>query len=182
MYAIFKGAGVTTIGSRYTHMMVGILYQDSEETQINLEKGNALKELLMEKIDPIVHGFSKDLKVFIAMDFNFMIRKIELDKTFFEGVDSVDVITQREEAITNAVNFATRTMLEQMQKHLDTNNADITLKQFVDRAVLNHKHRDIWVEGEGVDEHGNKIAIEGAYFDYPSESSAKLAKDPYMKQ
>ncbi len=165
MQTFFRSFGRYIINNRYQDYVVGLLFLDSEIDKLKAEgrwdNQLKLKQLLLEETSPVILGFADKVKVLVAMDFNFLIHQIEIDPDFLKEQSNQENPAELYNAIIQAVNMATKTIIQSISENLKTH--DISLKDYMERLSLNHDKKDLWINWESKDEHGNKVEFYAPY-------------------
>ncbi len=145
--------------------MVGLLFWDKEieelKQQGRWENNLELKDLLLKKISPIETGFSDQVKVIVAMDSSFILRKIQFDEDFLKDVVTSGEFDKVQNMVLQAVNAVTKNILKAIQTNLLTNN--ISMKDYIDRILLNHEKKELWINFETNDENGELVGFYAPY-------------------
>ena len=159
MYSFFKSTDFCVFDGNYKDFMVGVLYLDKEIIELKengrWENNIKLKDLLLLEVSPIKMGFCDDVKVIAVLDSSFILRKIEFDPGFLKQIVENNDFDKLQDLTLQAINMATKAMLKSIQKKLQ--NHDISMKDFIDRIVLNHEKKELWINLDSVDEEGSKI-------------------------
>lgn len=165
MQTFFRSYGRYIVNGNYKDYVVGLLFLDSEIETLQKEgrwdNQLKLKQLLLQDASPVILGFADKVKVLVAMDFNFLIHQIEIDPEFLKEQSNLENSDQLGTAIMQAVNMATKTIIKGIQENLKLH--DISLKDYIDRLALNHDKKDLWINWESTDEHGNKVEFYAPY-------------------
>ena len=178
MHAFFRPTGFHMLNSKNENFMVGVLFLDKEieelKQQGRWESNLELKDLLLQKISPIETGFSDQIKVIVAMDSSFVLRKIQFQEDFLKEIVASGEFIKVQEMALQAVNAATKAILKALQKNLKTH--DISMKDYIDRILLNHEKKDLWFNLESKDEHGNHIEFYAPWGEMNLSSLGKLER------
>jgi len=165
MYSFYKSTDFHIFDGKYKDFMVGVLFLDKEIPELK-ESGRwqnnlKLKDLLLQEISPIEIGFSDDVKVIAAIDSSLILRKIEFDQDFLKKVLENNDFNTLQDLTLQAINMATKVILKSIKQNLQ--NHDISMKDYIDRIVLNHEKKDLWMNLKSIDEEGNEIAFYATY-------------------
>jgi len=161
MHSFYKSTDFHIFDGKYKDFMVGVLFLDKEIPELKesgrWENNLKLKDSLLQEISPIEIGFSDDVKVIAAMDSTLILRKIEFDQDFLKLVVKNNDFDKLQDLTLQAINMATKVILKSIQKKLQ--NHEISMKDYIDRIILNHENKGLWMNLKSVDEEGKEIAF-----------------------